>query len=666
MKAGTVAFGLTALVLGVLVVVGASRVSTRLGATVVWLQAWGLGLIAAAAISVGLWYRAARRVRARMADLEKLYAYTVRLASLSDTDEIIGVSLADSGAMVSATHTELRLPDELGGIRCSLEPGGEMTREFGPATALEDEVAGTRRTMCVRPDRSDRSGHPLPALVAVPVFLDEQGVAVLVVGDDRPDGFGAEDVRLLEAVAANLGTALTSSHRLDQLRLEVAARQHQALHDSLTGLGNRVMFGNRVGVALEERGRDERVGVMLMDLDGFKDINDTLGHHTGDAVLQEVAARILDRLGLERSAARLGGDEFAFVIPEAEGPDQIMGIARAVRDAVSQPVTVEGVALEVSASVGVAVAPEHGTDPSTLLRRADVAMYEAKTNRRGVVAYDRDIDQHAKRRLTLTNELRAALDTGDLAVWYQPVARMGTGEVVGMEALLRWRHPEYGSISPSEFIPVAEQSGLIEPITWWVLDTSLKDLAAWRRDGFELTMAVNFSARSLTGPDVAERLGRLLMATGIPPADLTLEITESSMMADPEGAQRALEQLDRLGVKIAIDDFGTGYSSLSRLKRLPVHTVKIDRSFVMTMHQHEGDEAIVRATIELARNMGHEVIAEGVERQDAWDRLVVLGCDLVQGHLLAPAMPLEMCRAWLNGRQSPRMATISPLRARLA
>jgi EAL domain-containing protein (putative c-di-GMP-specific phosphodiesterase class I) len=285
-------------------------------------------------------------------------------------------------------------------------------------------------------------------------------------------------------------------------------------------------------------------------------------------------------------------------------------------------------------------------------------MYAAKTAKRGAVAYDQEIDLNTKRRLILATELRQAMDAGDLQVWYQPVAQLDTGEICGLEALLRWTHHIHGPIAPSEFVHVAEQSGLIEPLTWWVLETALRELHRWRRDGYELGMAVNISARNLLGPEIVERLGRMLSEIGVPPADLTLEITESLMMTDPDGSERILLQLAALGVRVAIDDFGTGYSSLSRLKRLPVTTVKVDRSFVQNMHHDGGDDAIVRATIELARNMGHSVIAEGVEHQQTWDRLLQLGCDQVQGHLLAAAMPAEVCRRWIRARQVPRMAAI--------
>ncbi|MDA8045629.1 MAG: EAL domain-containing protein [Actinomycetota bacterium] len=627
---------------------------SRIGAA--WVAAWGVALIASPAAFLGMWHRSSHRARTRLASLETLYSYTVKVAALSETADIVGVTLEEARRALGAGPAALRLPPALGGMRYVLR-GPELRRELESATPLESQVVTDGRSV------GDHRDGGIAAM-AVPVVLGELGTAVMSVEGHRDTGrrFGVGDLRFLEAVAANLGTSLISSRRLDQLRSEVSAREHQALHDSLTGLGNRTLFGQWLDSALAQRRDDERVGVLLMDLDGFKDINDTLGHHAGDAVLEEVAARVLNALGPNRLAARLGGDEFAFVVPGADGPEAIHAIAAQVRSGVSQPVSVGGMELEVRASLGVAVAPDDGTDVSNLLRRADVAMYAAKTTRKGLVAYDREIDQYAKRRLVLTNELRKALETNQLEVWYQPLARLGTTEITGMEALLRWRHADYGAIEPAEFVPVAEQSGLIEPITWWVIETSLRELARWRREGFDLTMAVNVSARSLTGAHLTERLARLLGSAGIPAADLTLEITESLMMADPEGSRRVLEDLAGLGVRVAIDDFGTGYSSLARLKRLPVHTVKIDRSFVMSMHRDEGDEAIVRATIELARNMGHEVIAEGVERQDTWDRLATLGCDLAQGHLLAPAMPIEICRSWLGSRQSPQMAAITPLR----
>jgi diguanylate cyclase (GGDEF)-like protein len=402
---------------------------------------------------------------------------------------------------------------------------------------------------------------------------------------------------------------------------------------------------------------------MLLDLDGFKDINDTLGHHTGDSILKEIGGRVLAAVGPGRLAARLGGDEFAFVIQSTPSTDEIMKTAAEILESVSRPVAIDGLVLELRASVGVSISPEHGSDAAALLRRADVAMYSAKSAKRGIVAYNEEIDQHTRRRLLLATELRQALHAGDLEVWYQPIARLDNGEISGLEALLRWRHSHHGSISPNEFIPVAEQSGLIDPLTWWVMGTALRELDRWRRDGYELAMSVNVSVRSLLGREIIDRLGRMLSDIGIRPRDVTLEITESLMMVDPTAAERILSELSGLGVRIALDDFGTGYSSLSRLKRLPVQEIKIDRSFVLSMHRDEADDAIVQATVELARNMGHTVVAEGVELQETWDRLVELGCDQVQGFLIAPAMPSDVLRKWLKSRQRPSLAPIRVLPA---
>jgi diguanylate cyclase (GGDEF)-like protein len=629
--------------------------------TVALEETWGLILLAGPCVGLALWYRTANTVRGRYANLQLLYGFTVKIADLSDTDEIIATALAETRSVMVCDYAELTMPVGTSAVRCQLVGEDAVSREFGDLTDFERRIIDEGANV-LAPAGSSKIPDPekFQDLMAVPVQLGDIGCGVITAANHSvpAETFDAEDLRLFEALAANLGTALTSSQRLDRLRLEVAAREHQALHDSLTGLANRTLFAQWVSTALERRRHDQLVAVMLLDLDGFKDINDTLGHHTGDAILKEVAGRVLAAIGPDRLAARLGGDEFAFVIPAAYSADEVMTTARAVLDSVSRPIATDGLVLELRASLGVAMSPQHGSDPATLLQRADVAMYSAKSSKRGVVAYDREIDQNTKRRLILATELRMAMDAKELEVWYQPVANMDTGEICSLEALLRWRHNDYGSISPEEFIPVAEQTGLIEPLTWWVLETALRELHMWRREGYEINMAINVSARSLLGPEVVERLGRLLNDVAVPPSSVSLEITESLMMVDPDLSERVLMQLSELGVRIAIDDFGTGYSSLSRLKRLPVQTVKIDRSFVLNMHADEGDEAIVRATIELAKTMGHLVVAEGVEKQETWDRLQALGCNQVQGYLVAAAMPSTECRPWLRSRQAPKMAPV--------
>jgi len=306
--------------------------------------------------------------------------------------------------------------------------------------------------------------------------------------------------------------------------------------------------------------------------------------------------------------------------------------------------------VEVGGSLGLSLAPAHATDPAGLLKRADLAMYDAKSSTKGLRVYQPDLESDNPRRLTLVAELRTALNTGQIEVHVQPQAQTRTGEVGSVEALVRWRHPERGPVAPDEFIPVAERSGLIGPLTTRVLDLSLAALADWRRQGEDLSIAVNLSTRSLHDADLVEEVARLLRRYDVPAERLTLEVTESSVMADPARATALLNELRELGVRLSVDDFGTGYSSLSYLKRLPVQEVKIDRSFVAGLHDQGGDVAIVRAIVDLGRHLGLEVVAEGVEDQATWDQLATMGCDLVQGWHLGRPMPTGELVPWLRAR----------------
>ncbi|MDQ6696265.1 MAG: EAL domain-containing protein, partial [Actinomycetota bacterium] len=455
-----------------------------------------------------------------------------------------------------------------------------------------------------------------------------------------------------------------SSQLLDRLRHEVAAKDHQALHDALTGLGNRTLFAEEIESALDRRSGEAVVAVMLMDLDRFKEVNDTLGHHTGDVVLQQIADQLIQAVGDDGSVARLGGDEFAFVIL-ASSRERVATVARDVLAGGQASVVVGGLRLEVRASLGVALAPDHGTDRSTLLRRADIAMYHAKTNSTGIEVYEPGRDPHNTRRLVLTSEMHLALESSSLELHYQPKAEIFSGKVSGVEALLRWSHPLYGTIAPSEFIPMAEQTGLIRPLTLWALETALQQLASWQRSGFDLTLAVNLSARSVFDAELAEQLDRLLSRTHVAPAALTLEITESSIFGDRPQGHTVVDDLASLGVRLAIDDFGTGYSSFVRLGQLPVHEVKIDQSFVTDMMTNDSHEAIVRSTIDLARNLKLRVVAEGVEDRATWMHLGELGCHAGQGFYLSEALPATELLPWLRGRQRQHLKIIEP-RRRLA
>ncbi|MDT4937313.1 MAG: hypothetical protein QOG80_984, partial [Pseudonocardiales bacterium] len=410
-----------------------------------------------------------------------------------------------------------------------------------------------------------------------------------------------------------------------------------------------VLFQQRLADALaRQRPSDPQIAVMLIDLDRFKEINDTLGHATGDLLLQEVAGRL--RLGVADrvTVARLGGDEFALLDPAQSGPDGAVALAKSLREVLHRPFAYQDLELEVSATIGVSVAPGHGRDASTLLRRADVALYAAKNTAAGVAAYGENLDEHSPRKLALVGELRSVIDREGLQLHYQPKVDMATGRVLGVEALVRWPHPVEGMIPPDEFVPIAERTGLIGPMTDFVLRTALTDCRHWHDAGHHLSVAVNLSARSLLDADLVDDIARALTVSSVDPSKLTLEITETSVMSDAEYAMRVLNRLSAMGLTLAIDDFGTGYSSLSYLKRLPVNEVKIDKSFVLNMQEDENDAVIVRSIIDLARNLGLRVVAEGVETTDAWDALRGMGCDIAQGYYISRPLPAEQFGAWLE------------------
>jgi diguanylate cyclase (GGDEF)-like protein len=390
---------------------------------------------------------------------------------------------------------------------------------------------------------------------------------------------------------------------------------------------------------------------MLMDLNRFKDVNDTLGHHHGDLLLQQVARRIGTVLPEPGMIARLGGDEFVVLLPQIRNQEQAEQIAIGIQAALQQPFVVDRMQLAVTAAIGIAVAPAHGTEVSTLLQHADIAMYNAKENGDGgVEVYDPDQNRHSTRRLTLAAELQTAIADGDLEVHYQPKAVLETGALVGVEALVRWQHPTHGPIPPDEFVPLAEGTGQMRAMTTLVLDRVLQQVSAWRDAGVELAVSVNLSVRSLIDLDFAGQLDALCRARGVDPSALVLEITETQMMADPTRTIRMLEQLASLGIEISVDDFGTGYSSLSYLQRLPVHEIKVDKSFVLGMTADDANTKIVRSIVDLGHNLGLRVVAEGVEDRITWDALAALGCDIAQGYYLSRPLPGPQLTSWLRSQ----------------
>jgi len=430
----------------------------------------------------------------------------------------------------------------------------------------------------------------------------------------------------------------------------VAASEHQALHDGLTGLPNRALFRDRVDRALSAAHREGgQPVVMLLDLDRFKEINDALGHHHGDAVLRQIGPRIAGVLRSSDTVARLGGDEFAVLLPAAPDAEAGAEVGEKILRALSEPFRVGGAELEIEASLGIAVFPEHGADVDSLIQRADGAMYAAKTTRAGhdVVGFARDDRPDP---LALAGDLRRALDDGELAVVYQPKVDLTTGRVHSVEALVRWEHPSRGLVLPASFVSHAEHTGLIRPLTMHVLEAALAQVGDWRRAGLDLRVAVNLSVRNLLDRGLPDDVARLLAKWDVPAAALELELTESTIMADPARARSIIEALHELGVGLSIDDFGTGWSSLGNLRQLPVDEIKIDRSFVTGMADDGDDATIVRSTIDLGRNLGLRVVAEGVEDERVSDQLTALGCDLGQGYHFSRPMAGDDVAAWAAGR----------------
>jgi diguanylate cyclase (GGDEF)-like protein len=422
---------------------------------------------------------------------------------------------------------------------------------------------------------------------------------------------------------------------------------HLAEHDALTGLPNRILFQRRAAAAIEAAQRDGGIAaVVLADVDRFKEVNDTLGHHNGDALLRELASRLAAGVRSGDTVARLGGDEFGLVLPGIGG-DEIQPLLDRLRAVLEVEAIVGTLPLSPEASFGYALAPADGTDVDTLLRRADMAMYLAKGTRTGTARYDQKRDHYDAGQLALVAELRRAIETDELVLFYQPKAELRTGRVCAVEALIRWRHPVRGLVPPDAFLPVAEQTGLIDALTRWVLATALAQVVAWGPAFDGLSMSVNVSARNLARADFADTVLAALTTASVPATRLVVEITETALMTDPEVAADVLARLSTAGVRISVDDFGQGQTSLGYLSTLPLHELKIDKSFVCDLPDNMGHAAIVRSVVDLGHNLGLQVVAEGVETQPTVALLTATGCDVAQGYLLARPMPADDLAPWL-------------------
>ncbi len=613
-----------------------------------------VSLLVSIAVGCGLWFVLARDIRHSVID------QTAHSAEVLARTEIAAAFAGD------APVDGFRLPtiNRLDGVVNRSRAGG----------ALDGLVIRNARGVAVY---SNPVGHGAPA-GAVPVAVSSRvTVAAHTITVDVP--LGAKDAQrpsagaelrlpfapalaaigrqrwrlamwIVVSLAALFAIGLAVVARMCRdLQRQVEQHQFEALHDPLTGLPNRTLFNDRVDQRVRERRRDgEAAAVMLVDLDRFKEVNDTFGHGAGDVVLAEVARRLSTRLRTSDTVARLGGDEFGVLLPRVAGIEGATRVVEALRKSLSMPFRIDDVSVTVDASVGIAMLDEHNHDAHTLIHRADRAMYQAKKNRSGHGFYDPFVGGDERDDLALVSDLRRAIARGELRLYYQPKAQLSSRKIRSVEALVRWQHPERGLLTPNVFVPLAESSGLIRQLTYWVLDESMRQAREWADRGQALKVAVNLSQQSLLDETMPEEIARVLERHRVPAKALEIEITESALVTDLAAANAALSQLDRMGIALSIDDYGTGHSSLAHVRALPVSCIKIDRSFVSGMLVDPTNATIVRSTIGLARDLGIVVVAEGVETMEEWEGLAQLGCHVAQGYLISRPKPAHELIEWLE------------------
>ncbi|NDP48972.1 MAG: EAL domain-containing protein [Sulfuriferula multivorans] len=536
----------------------------------------------------------------------------------------------------------------------------KLTREAQPEVQAVVEMAMFNSNQQEAFARIRKVAMPAQRAIAeqVSALLELQRSQTEVAVENAETSYGR-----VRTLMTSLGTAalligmLIAGFVIRRVSFQAKQLTDQAMYDPLTGLPNRSLLRDRLEQAIELSKREQHsFGVLLMDLDRFKEVNDTLGHEVGDELLREVGRRLNETVRSEDTVARLGGDEYVVLIHKLD-PTEASFIANKVLTAMDKPFHWQNQSIDISASLGLSFYPSQCDDASSLLRCADIAMYEAKRSSKGYALYSQDQDHTSRGDLSLKSELREAIQSNQLCLYYQPQIDNRSGLIAGLEALVRWNHPQRGFLTPDTFIPLAEDAGLIDALSRWVLKAALDQLVTLHQRGTMLNMAVNLSARNLHDMELPDTFSRLLEDSGIDPEYLTLEITESAVMSNPSNGLIILTALDKMGVTLAIDDFGTGYSSLAYLKRLPVDELKIDKSFVTDMENNENDAVIVRSTIDLAHNLGLKVTAEGVETQDAWDLLSMLGCDQSQGYFMGRPMSVEKLDLWL--RESAHSSTFA-------
>jgi len=574
-------------------------------------------------------------------------------------EEVAGLDRMSQSAADGGEIVRLRLRDLDGRIVYSSDGSGDVEEVDDEALeAAEGEIVAEVTHL----DADDNGGGTgdvgiRAAEVYRPLTDGTSDVPIGVLELYLPYDPIAQDVEAgLDSLYRDLAVGLTLLYLLlagiswsatRRLRAQVARNAHLAEHDQLTGLPNRTAFQKRLDEVLAAADRGgPAVAVAILDLDRFKEVNETLGHDTGDALLGQLGRRLSAAVGEQDLVARLGGDEFGLILVSAEATALSESVAR-VQRVLGEESDLAGLPLVVEASIGIARAPQDGSDAATLLQHADVAMYVAKQAGSGVASYHKELDQYDAARLALVGDMRRAIDGNELVLHYQPKIDLRTGVVDAVEALLRWNHPERGLLMPDRFLPVVEKTGMIDPMTEWVVDAALTWAASGRAPAM-VRVAVNVSARNLVHASFADQVLAALVRHSISPDRLAIEVTETALVADLQRAELSLRRLAAAGVRISVDDFGRGQTSLSHLSTLPLHEVKIDRSFVTDMSEVHSHAAIVRSVIDLAHNLGFEVVAEGVETASVLDALREAGCDIAQGFHIARPMPADQLEEWLS------------------
>ncbi|MEM9711404.1 MAG: EAL domain-containing protein [Actinomycetota bacterium] len=622
-------------------------------------QGWFAAVSVAPVVIIWLLLRSHGSLMHRYSDLSDAHDFSHQVGRSEHLDDIATTAIREVADHLRASRAALIVWDDQPGVVATTAGDSELIAIM-PSHATDEDwrtISTPDRVEVILPGATPGAvSHSLgeigikEALVAP--LADESGPVGLLVLADRHGAvttFSDEDIGRVRTIARQLTVAL----RKGRLYVRV---QHQATHDRLTGLPNRTLFEAHADAELAQR---PDIAVFLLDLDRFKEVNDTMGHHAGDELLVKVSHRLSAVLGGEGLFSRLGGDEFGVVVAGRDR-DSATELAHRMSASLEASFPIHGAEVSVGVSIGIALGPDHGGDPTTLLRRADVAMYAAKRNHEAVRVFEDELeDPQDADRLSLLGDLRAAIRLGALDVHFQPKLDVVSGQVVGAEALARWNHPDLGFVGPDQFIPLAERSGLILPLTDRVLSRALRSATRWRDDGHAVGVAVNISAQSLVDDRFPELIEERLAEHGLPGALLTLEITETAMMSDTDRAFLTLARLGDLGVQMSIDDFGTGYSSLVNLRRLPISELKIDRAFVMAMLEDESDEAIVRSTIELGHSLGMSVVAEGVESVEHLGELGMLGCDVAQGYAISRPLPAIDFEKYLGMRTDEGTAVLS-------